>query len=165
MKKNNLRAKPAPRVQLRQIARMTVQRESPAAIKKAWKSYIESSTSGLTMPEALDKFSVIWAGFQESLNSQQAGMAKELQAKRERVKSHEADRKKIAREMEAVRAAYDKRMKVLQAKLDAIGDDAQLANVDLQNALQKQQQTLQMISTISKSLNDTAMAVIRKIRA
>lgn len=34
--------------------------------------------------------------------------------------------------------------------LNTIGDDAQLANVDLQNVLQKQQQTLQMISNISK---------------
>ena len=42
-------------------------------------------------------------------------------------------------------------------------DDAQLANVDLQNVLQKQQQTLQMMSNISKMLHDTAMAVIRKI--
>ncbi len=42
------------------------------------------------------------------------------------------------------------------------GDD-QLANVDLQNMLQKQQQTMQMMSQISKMLNDTAMAVIRKI--
>ncbi len=48
-------------------------------------------------------------------------------------------------------------------KLDAVGDDAQLANVDLQNALQKQQQTLQMLSSISKLLHDSAMAVVRKI--
>jgi hypothetical protein len=45
----------------------------------------------------------------------------------------------------------------------AIGDDAQLANVDLQNVLQKQQQLLQMMSNISKILHDNAMAVIRKI--
>jgi len=44
----------------------------------------------------------------------------------------------------------------------ACGDD-QLANVDMQNMLQKQQQTMQMMSQISKMLNDTAMAVIRKI--
>jgi hypothetical protein len=43
------------------------------------------------------------------------------------------------------------------------GDDAQLANVDLQNILHKQQQTLQMLSNIEKELYDTAMAVIRKI--
>ena len=47
--------------------------------------------------------------------------------------------------------------------LNSVGDDAQLANVDLQNMLQKQQQTMQMMSNISKMLHDTAMAVIRKI--
>lgn len=51
----------------------------------------------------------------------------------------------------------------METKLDTLGDDAQLANVELQNALQQQQQTLQMLSTISKLCNDTAMAVIRKI--
>lgn len=48
-------------------------------------------------------------------------------------------------------------------RLSELGDDAQLANVDLQNALQKQQHTLQMLSNISKMLHDTALAVIRKI--
>lgn len=47
--------------------------------------------------------------------------------------------------------------------LNSVGDDAQLANVDLQNMLQKQQQTMQMMSNISKMLHDTAMAVIRKM--
>jgi hypothetical protein len=51
----------------------------------------------------------------------------------------------------------------LEDKLNSVGDDAQLANVDLQNVLQKQQQTLQMMSAISKMLNDTALAIIRKI--
>ncbi len=45
----------------------------------------------------------------------------------------------------------------------SLGDDAQLANIDMQNMLQKQQQTLQMMSNISKMLHDTAMAVIRKM--
>jgi len=50
-----------------------------------------------------------------------------------------------------------------EEKLNTVGDDAQLANVDLQNILQKQQQTLQMLSNISKLLYDTATSVIRKI--
>jgi hypothetical protein len=54
-------------------------------------------------------------------------------------------------------------LRYLEDKLDSIGDDAQLANVDLQNVLQKQQQAIQMMSNISKLLNDTAMSVIRKI--
>lgn len=48
-------------------------------------------------------------------------------------------------------------------QLNTIGDDAQLANVDLQNWLQKQQQTLQMMSNISKLLHDATMSTIRKI--
>ncbi|MCH7653519.1 MAG: hypothetical protein IIB14_07585 [Chloroflexi bacterium] len=51
----------------------------------------------------------------------------------------------------------------LDARLSSIGDDAQLANMDLQSNLQKQQQILQTMSNVSKMLHDTAMAVIRKI--
>ena len=50
-----------------------------------------------------------------------------------------------------------------EEQLNSIGDDTQLANIDLQNTLQKQQQVLQTISNVSKMLHDTAMAVIRKI--
>ena len=51
----------------------------------------------------------------------------------------------------------------MEAKLNSIGDDAQLANIDMQQAMQQQQQTLQILSNISKLMADTAMAVIRKI--
>jgi hypothetical protein len=50
-----------------------------------------------------------------------------------------------------------------EERLNTVGDDAQLANIDLQNILQKQQQALQMMSNISKVLHDTATSVIRKI--
>ena len=50
-----------------------------------------------------------------------------------------------------------------EEQLNSVGDDAQLANVDLQNILQKQQQTLQLLSNVSKQLHDTALAIIRKI--
>ena len=50
-----------------------------------------------------------------------------------------------------------------EARLNILGDDAQLANIDLQSVLQKQQQTLQTMSNVSKALHDTAMAIIRKI--
>jgi len=51
----------------------------------------------------------------------------------------------------------------LEEKLKAIGDDAQLSNIDLQNMLQKQQQTIQTMSNVSKTMHDTALALIRKI--
>jgi hypothetical protein len=49
----------------------------------------------------------------------------------------------------------------LEETLQSVGDDAQLANVDLQNILQKQQQTIQQMSNMSKLLHDTMMAIIR----
>lgn len=54
---------------------------------------------------------------------------------------------------------YEERLK----ELEESGDDGQLANIDLQNAMQKQQQTLQTLSNTSKVLHDNAMAIIRKI--
>jgi hypothetical protein len=51
----------------------------------------------------------------------------------------------------------------LERDLSSVGDDAQIAQLDLQNMLQKQQQILQTLSNVSKVLFDTAMAIIRKI--
>ena len=50
----------------------------------------------------------------------------------------------------------------LERELSTVGDDAQLANIDMQSALQKQQQTMQQLSNISKLMHDTAMSVVRK---
>ena len=49
--------------------------------------------------------------------------------------------------------------------LERIGDDGQLSNIDLQNNLQKQQQTLQTISNIQKAHHDVAMKSIQNTRA
>jgi len=45
---------------------------------------------------------------------------------------------------------------------EQLGEDSELANIDLQNSLQKQQQTLQTMSNVMKSHHDTAMLIIRK---
>lgn len=50
-----------------------------------------------------------------------------------------------------------------EASLSSAGDDAQLANLDMQSMLQRQQQTLQTMSNVSKTLHDTSMSVVRKI--
>ncbi len=69
----------------------------------------------------------------------------------------------VQRQAEAqIKASMDKQKPTMQDKLNSAGD-AQLANVDLQNQLRQQQQTLQMMSNISKMMHDTAMAVIRNI--
>ena len=46
----------------------------------------------------------------------------------------------------------------------SVGDDSQLTNICLQNALQKQQQSEQILTNVSKQMGDTAMAVIRNMR-
>lgn len=51
----------------------------------------------------------------------------------------------------------------LADKVNMMGDDGQPADVEMQNILQKQQQTQQVMSNISKMMHDTAMGVIRKI--
>jgi chromosome segregation ATPase len=52
----------------------------------------------------------------------------------------------------------------LEETLNTVGDDAQLANVDLQNILQKQQQTLQMMSNVMKTLHDAAKSAIQNMK-
>lgn len=51
----------------------------------------------------------------------------------------------------------------MEKTLASLGGDGQLANIDMQNALQTQQQTLQTMSNVSKMMHDTAMSIIRKI--
>ena len=59
--------------------------------------------------------------------------------------------------------AMEELVLVMEENLSSVGDDAQLANIDLQNAMQKQQQTLQTMSNVSKLIHCTGMAIIRKI--
>jgi prefoldin subunit 5 len=50
-----------------------------------------------------------------------------------------------------------------EERLASMGDDAQLATIDLQNVLQKQQQILQMMSNVSKMVHEVTMAIIRRM--
>ena len=59
--------------------------------------------------------------------------------------------------------ALQKYIEQLEEDLQGVGDDGQLENVDMQNVLEKQQQTMQMLSNVSKMLHDTTMAIIRKL--
>ena len=58
----------------------------------------------------------------------------------------------------------DAALTAFEGKLQSIGDDAQLANLDLQMALQKVQQAIQTLSSISKVQHDTVMAIIRNLK-
>ncbi len=52
----------------------------------------------------------------------------------------------------------------MESALNTVGDDSQLANADLQNTLQKQQQMIQMLSDIEKLMNDTAMSILANLK-
>ena len=60
-------------------------------------------------------------------------------------------------------SSLDDVTKTMEERLATVGDDAQLANIHLQSMLQKSQQILQLMSNVSKMLDDTSMAIIRKI--
>ena len=86
----------------------------------------------------------------------------DLKSYADKVKKFNAMKSRIRAKIIGARDASS--IKSLEKQLATVGNDAQLANVDLQNSLQKQQQTLQMVSNVSKMLHDTAMAVIRKLK-
>lgn len=67
-----------------------------------------------------------------------------------------------ADELNALRGAMAPNGELSATDLEGVSGGA-LANIDLQNQLQKQQQALQTMSNVSKALHDTAKAVIRKI--
>ncbi len=50
-----------------------------------------------------------------------------------------------------------------EEKLTQLGEDGRIAQIDLSKQLQRQQQTLQLITKVSKKMHDTALAVIRTI--
>jgi len=59
--------------------------------------------------------------------------------------------------------ALENEIKELEEKLETVGDDRILEDIQLRNMLQKQQQILQTLSNVSKMLHDTAQAVIRNM--
>lgn len=46
---------------------------------------------------------------------------------------------------------------------NTVGDSEQLANVDLQNTMQKEQQLLQMLSNVVKSISGDSSTIVRNI--
>jgi hypothetical protein len=59
----------------------------------------------------------------------------------------------------------DNETKDWEEQLNTIGDDAQLADIDLQNVLEKQQQIVEMLSRMSQTMSDTAQGIIRNMKA
>jgi len=83
------------------------------------------------------------------------------------------ERPELAKELVELATKYDFKFtsdELSDADLDSVAggaskeeDDAPLRNIDLMSSLQQHQQTLQMMSNVSKMLRDTALSVTRKI--
>src|SRR5262245_38629173 len=58
----------------------------------------------------------------------------------------------------------EKEIAAWEERLNSLGDDAQRSALDLQAAMQKQQQLMQTLSNVSKTLHDTAKAIIQNLR-
>jgi hypothetical protein len=69
-------------------------------------------------------------------------------------------KKSVAENREAI---LSKLIKELEDELKSLGDDSQLANVDLQGALKEQQQLLKLLADIANLSFDIATAIMRKI--
>jgi predicted ribosomally synthesized peptide with nif11-like leader len=74
-----------------------------------------------------------------------------------------------AHEFDFTLEEFRERLAVAEAELASeeldkvAGGGGAFVNIDLQNSLQKQQQTLQMLSNVSRLIHDTTQAVIRRI--
>jgi hypothetical protein len=61
-------------------------------------------------------------------------------------------------------AQLDALIAALEAKLQTLGDSAQLTQIDLQQAMAQQQQMIQTLSNIMKSLHDTSTGIIDNLK-
>jgi len=58
--------------------------------------------------------------------------------------------------------ALEKQIKAWEDQLNSVGDDAELADIDMQGILDKQQETIDMLAAMGEVQQDTADAVIKK---
>jgi hypothetical protein len=140
----------------------------PHVLKEAAKSFQKTEVDSFS-PAAVEKFKETPVAQQAAISSPsqyykdlpavQSGAVntKELHSKLENPKMD------LKQGIDGLKNTFEDEIKKWEEKLNGLGDDAQLANVDLQNILQKQQKTLQMMSNISKMLFDTSSSVIRKM--
>jgi hypothetical protein len=51
----------------------------------------------------------------------------------------------------------------METELNTVSDMNQMDMFDMQNAMQKEAQLMQILSNLSKMMHDTALAIIRKL--
>lgn len=89
----------------------------------------------------------------------------ELRHHGQRIKHLDEQKQQIRSQLQMAHGgnAHAEAIQELEGRLSSVADDAQLANIEMQNWLQKSQQTLQLLSNMAKSMHDTAMNSVRKM--
>jgi Spy/CpxP family protein refolding chaperone len=146
------------------VARLIGNGAPPELVKARWQQAVQGASPGT------DANALVQHVLQQSLMETQRDLAFYADKVKYNNELKKIVREEITRLREQLaaapatdRARLEAQVAAFEQRLQAIGDDAQLANVDLQNVLQKQQQALQAMSSTSKMLHDTAMATIRKL--
>jgi len=148
----------AQRREVSNIARDIANGRPISAIQTSWSTLVEELYGQGDLPSA---GALAQQVLMETFRMAEAD-ARRAAEKARRLNQHQS---KLRHQIEQARAQkwQTAQIKSMEVALATVGEDAQLANIDLQNQLQKQQQTLQTLSNVSKMLHDTAMAIIRKI--
>lgn len=152
---------PAQRVELSRLAKSIASGQNASSINNQWAGLFESVH---TENPGTDANALIMLVMHDSYE----GTQRELEEFARRVQDQEDKKKQLRSQILDVRARradelqQSARITALEEELASVGDDAQVANLDLQNKLQQLQHTLQTMSSVSKMLHDTAMAIIRK---
>ncbi|MDH5784137.1 MAG: hypothetical protein OEZ16_00845 [Chromatiales bacterium] len=71
--------------------------------------------------------------------------------------------KELGSELKTISVELEAEIRALKEQLNTASDDATMANIDLQNTLHKQQQTIQTLESVNKTIQDTADNTTRKI--
>jgi len=150
-------------VELKYVGKLIGRGTTIENIEKSWSSFIETSLAELAKLESPDLPTDVSKLVHRVLSESYLVANEDVKYYSEKVKLLNELKEEIREELNKMRTKMEEYISCLEQNLETLGDDAQLANVDLQNALQKQQQTLQSMSNVSKMLHDTAIAVIRKI--
>jgi len=156
---------PARQVQLHGIA-YTLARQPTATpdVQQQWRQLIAAQARQKKMTEKDVNALVQWVMRQSYLEN-----VAEFRYYADKVKFFSTQKKAVRerlatlRELARTSNRWDSYIERWEAELKRMSDDTQLANLDMQSSLQKQQQTMQMLSNMSKALHDAAMAVIRNM--
>ena len=165
MKKDlKTRLKPAQLKELRLISAMIAKGEPLATIENGWKKFMKKSKNDFVALKRRKAKLDICEVIQHLLSEAYLETSKDLQFYAQKVKYFNDMKKQIRDEVARARKAYQDYIDSLEEQLSTLGDDSQLANIDLQNLIQKQQQAVQMLASVMKMMHDTATAIIRNLR-